>query len=318
MTDTATPENKPAETAAPAKPKRKNLYLSRLGLAATAESGKTVTLSWAVMDENPRIIVKTDEEPTPDNGYGKITAALDTVEAGVVFATLREALSWKNGEKIKLSNRSTYVDRQRFDKPQEVNSVAIGKDNEGVIWMAVLQEGRPQQRFYFEPNQWWDYVNGDGTKPDRAALSAIVVRGYLEVAPGILNAAVAAVAAMRMGEVAESGGASGGYQKPAYQGNGGGYNKGGYSGGGGGYNKGGYQGGGNRGGYSGGGGGYNRGGQGGGGYNKGGYNGGGGGYNRNNGGGYQGGNKGGYGGGNGGGQRPDAAAASLSDDEISF
>ena len=210
------------------------------------------------------------------------------------------------------------MDRQRFDKPQEVNSVAIGKDNEGVIWMAVLQEGRPQQRFYFEPNQWWDYVNGDGTKPDRATLSAIVVRGYLEVAPGILAAAIAEVAALRMGEVAESGGASGGYQKPAYQGNGGGYNKGGYSGGGS-YNKGGYQGGGNRGGYGGGGGGgYNRGGQGGGGYNKGGYNGGGGGYNRNNGGGYQGGNKGGYGGGNGGGQRPDAAAASLSDDEISF
>lgn len=314
MSAPATTENKPAENAAPAKPKRKNLALGRLGLAATTESGKTVTLSWGVMDENPRIIVKTDEEPTPENGYGKITAALDTVEAGTIFATLRAALDWKPGEKVKLPNRSTYVDRQRFDKPQEVNSVAIGKDNEGCIWMTVLQEGRPQQRFYFMPNQWWDYVNGDGTKPERSALSAIVVRGYLEIAPGILAAAIAEVAAMRMGEAPE-GGSSGGYQKPAYQGNSGGYNRNG----GGGYNKGGYQGGGNRGGYGGGGGGgYNRGGQGGGGYNKGGYGGGGGGYNRNgNSGGYQG-NKGGYGGGSGGGQRPEASAASLSDDEISF
>ena len=313
MTDTATTENKPAEgatAAAPAKPKRKNLNLSRLGLAAMSETGKPVGLTWGVMDENPRIIVRTDEEPTPENSYGKITAALDTIQAGVIFATLRDALTWPNGNKVKIPSRSTYVDRQRFDKPQEVNSVAIGKDNEGRIWITVLQEGRPQHRFYFEPSNWWDYVMADGTKPDRALLSSIVVKGYLEIAPMIVGAAVAEVAGMRMDEQGTGTGQGGGYQKPAYQGNGGGYNKGGYQGGGG-YNKGGYQGG-NRGNYQGGGGGgYNRGG---GGYNKGGYQGGNnGGYNRGgNGGGYQ---KPAYNGG-GGGSAP--SAASLSDDDINF
>lgn len=308
-----TAENKPAEAQAPAKPKRKNLNLSRLGLSATSENGKNVSLTWGVMDENPRLIVKTDEEPTPENSFGRITAALDTIQAGVVFATIRDALGWEPGKKVKIPCRSTYVDRQRFDKPTEVNNVAIGKDNESRIWITVLQEGRPQHRFYFEPSNWWDYVLADGTKPDRGMLSAIVVRGYLEIAPGIVAAAIAEVAAMRMGEQAEGGGSSGGYQKPAYQGNGGGYNKGGYQGGGG-YNKGGYQGGGNRGGYQGGGGGGGyRGNGGGGGYNKGGYNGGGGGYQN------RGGNNGGYqkpayqGGGS-----PAPAAASLNDDDITF
>ena len=285
MTDTATTENKPAETAAaaPAKPKRKNLNLSRLGLAAMSEYGKPVGLTWGVMDENPRIIVRTDEEPTPENSYGKITAALDTIQAGVIFSTLRDALTWSNGNKVKIPSRSTYVDRQRFDKPQEVNSVAIGKDNEGRIWITVLQEGRPQHRFYFEPSNWWDYVMADGTKPDRALLSSIVTKGYLEIAPAIVAAAIAEVAAMRMDEKDTGGGQPGGYQ-----------------------------GGGNRGNYQGGGG-YNRGGQGGG-YNRGGYNGGGnnGGYNRN-GGGYQ---KPAYNGGGGGAPAP--SAASLSDDDISF
>ena len=313
MTDTSTTENKPAETAAaaPAKPKRKNLNLSRLGLAAMSESGKPVGLTWGVMDENPRIVVRTDEEPTPENSYGKITAALDTIQAGVIFGTLRDALTWPNGNKVKIPSRSTYVDRQRFDKPQEVNSVAIGKDNEGRIWITVLQEGRPQHRFYFEPSNWWDYVMADGTKPDRALLSSIVTKGYLEIAPAIVAAAIAEVAAMRMDEKDTAGGQPGGYQKPAYQGG----NRPPYQGGGGGYNKGGYQGGGNRGNYQGGGGGYNRGGQGGG-YNRngGGYNGGSnnGGYNRN-GGGYQ---KPAYNGGGGG--VPAASAASLSDDDISF
>jgi hypothetical protein len=149
----------------------------------------------------------------------------------------------------------------------------------------------------------------DGTKPDRALLSSIVTKGYLEIAPAIVAAAIAEVAAMRMDEKDTGGGQPGGYQKPAYQGG----NRPPYQGGGGGgYNKGGYQGGGNRGNYQGGGG-YNRGGQGGG-YNRGGYNGGGnnGGYNRN-GGGYQ---KPAYNGGGGGAPAP--SAASLSDDDISF
>lgn len=77
-------------------------------------------------------------------------------------------LSWKNGEKIKLPNRSTYVDRQRFDKPQEVNSVAIGKDNEGVIWMAVLQEAVHNSAFTLSP------TNG-GTTSTVMALSLIAL-----------------------------------------------------------------------------------------------------------------------------------------------
>jgi len=296
-------ENKTATAAEPVKkPKRKTYYISRLGLYNPGEKGDPpATLTWAVMDGNPRLIARTGEKATEENGYGKITAALDIGMAGVVFELLEKALTSEPGWKIKVPNRSTYVDNRRFDPPQHVNDVAIGKDTEGRIWISIIQEGRPTIRFYMMPSSWHSLINADGSVPAADEMSAIFTRGYLRIGPELIAAVCAQAVKDNQDEAsafAESnpGQRSGGYQQR--QGGGGGYQQ--RPGGGGNWQ--------NRNG--GGGGGYNRNGGGqGGGYNR---NGGGGGYNN--------------GGGNGGGgyqqrqqqQQQQKAVDSLSDEDITF
>lgn len=307
-TENKTPAAPEAE--APKKPKRKTYYISRLGLYTPGEKGEPpASLTWAVMDGNPRLIARTGEKASEENGYGKITAALDIGMAGVVFELLAKALTEQPGWKTKIPNRSTYVDNRRFDPPQHVNDVAIGKDTEGRIWISIIQEGRPTIRFYMMPSSWHGLVNADGSVPAADELSAMFTRGYLRVGPELLAAVCAQAVKDNQDEAsafAESnpGQRSGGGYQQRQAGGGGGYQQ--RPGGGGNWQ--------NR--QGGGGGGYNRNGQGGGGYNRGGQGGGGyqqrqGGYNNNNnnGGGYQ--------------QRQQQqqqakAVESLSDDDIAF
>ena len=93
MSDSNDPTENKTEAEAPKKPKRKTYYISRLGLYNPGEKGDPpATLTWAVMDGNPRLIARTGEKATEENGYGKITAALDGGMAGTVFELLEKAL----------------------------------------------------------------------------------------------------------------------------------------------------------------------------------------------------------------------------------
>ena len=312
MSDSNAPTENKTEAEAPKKPKRKTYYISRLGLYNPGEKGDPpATLSWAVMDGNPRLIARTGEKATEENGYGKITAALDGGMAGTVFELLEKALVSEPGWKMKIVNRSTYVDNKRFDPPQHVNDVAIGKDTEGRIWISVIQEGRPTIRFYMLPSSWHSLVNADGSVPAVDELSAMFTRSYLRIGPALVAAVCGQAVkdnqdeASAFAEANPGQRSSGGYQQR--QGGGGGYQQ--RPGGGGNWQ--------NRNG--GGGGGYNRGGQGGGGgYNR---NGGGNWQNRNGGGGYN-----NNGGGQGGGgyqqrqqqQQNQKAVDSLTDEDIAF
>ena len=304
MTDAAAA---PAVAEKPAQPKRKTVYLTRLSIDGESSTGNgRASLSWNVFDGNPRLVVTTGEEATEANGYGKITAALSPLTAGLVFELLEDALKAAPGWKDKLSNRSTYVDNKKFDTPQHVNDVIVGKDNEEKIWISVFQEGRPTVRFYFMPNAWHSLIKADGSIPAPGELSALFTRGYLRIAPATISYVIAHFAVERLGKTGEEEAPA----KPPYQPRQGGGTWQGRQGGGGG--QGNWQ---NRGG-----------GQGGGGFNRGG--GGGGNWQNRGGGGGQGGNwqnrqGGNQGGGQGGGnnwqqQQNKKAVESIADDDITF
>lgn len=248
--------------------KRRTIYINRLTMYGqpAADGGQAPRIYWALFDGNPRIEVRTNVESDQNNNYGKITAPMDLFTAGVVADILKRASKADNGFREKVIIRSTWHNGERFDSPKEINSVIIGKDSEGMVYISVHEENRPNIRFFFAPSKWHSLVKQDGEAYAKAELSCIYARCYADVIMNVISTIVGYGSYVstytdfdgqndpqskpnfnQKPNYNRGGGGGGGYNKGNYN-NRGGYNKGGYNKGGynkGGYNKGGYGGGGN-------------------------------------------------------------------------
>lgn len=256
------------------KKRRRAVILARFALYADCPTaqGKTSTLGWSVFEGNPRIEVRTNDPNDQDNNYGKITAAMAPMESGGLAVLIDQAIDAPNGWKRGIKNSNSYKpgSGERFETPQHVSDIVLGKDEEGVIWISVVEQGRPVIRFYFGPSKFHQFVNADGTPLSKAEVSILVARAYAKMLPVVLGNLIA-IDAVNKSENPEE---QKPYDKEAQQRGqgfqrGGGFNRGGGGGwqgnrgggGGGNWNRGGGGGGwqGNRGG-GGGGGNWNRGG----------------------------------------------------------
>lgn len=298
----------------PAPKKHKAVTLGRFMLTAPQPNARAgadtpAKMYWASYRGNPRIVIHTNDPADSENMYGKINASMDMMTFEVLMARLEFVSNAEPGYKEKIGNLSTYKGSQRFDTPQLVNSTLIGKDEDGRVWISVVEDSRPTPRFFFQPGEYHQVIRRDGTPLPPAEASVwytqATVRGLRGVM-AVLHARNALGDEPEEDGVKVDTGAGGGWKNN----NGGGW-KGGQGGGGGWQNR---QGGGQSGGWkggqgNGGGGGWqNR--QGGGGGNW---------QNRQGGGGGQGGgwqNR--QGGGQGGGTPAAAVPANLADSDLTF
>lgn len=313
---TTAPTEAPAEVVATEKHRR--IYFSRLTMRAPlVVSGNTrpdieSSLSVGIYRENPFFEVRTNDPGDQDNNWGKVAARMDPVTFEAVLDAIVELADGKATGPFPFKNYNLYKGDQKFDEPQHINTTLVGRDDQGRIFIKIIEEGRPAPVFFFGPPKFHVLVNADKSEVPAGEASARWARAYAKMTHAIICASIGK----------RDDGVTDGMDKPQggnrqggnFQRNNGGGNF--NRNGGGGYNRSGQQGGGwqNRngggGGYNRGGGGYNRGGQGGGGWQ----NRNGGGYNRGDGNnGWQ--NRGGQ---QGGGSRPGGDASSLSDDDITF
>ncbi len=285
---------------APAK-KFKTVFVNRFQMEAAVPGSRgdvPATLTWGAYRGNPRIIVRSNDPADQEINYGRIEAAMDIgtfeyLADRIIFASLQEP-----GFKEKISNKSTYKNKQRFDQPELVNSTLIGKSDDGRVWISVVEDNRPAPRFFFGPSKFHSVTRADGSPlPDNEA-SCHFARAVMGALKGVMQS-LAARAALGDEEGADDAAVKTGGGGQASQGGGwqnrqgGGGWQGRQGGGGGGWKGGGGGGGGWKGNGGGGGGWQNRQGGGGGGWQN--RQGGGGGY-----------------------QKQEAAAASLSNDDITF
>lgn len=334
----------PAAEPATAAQKRKTVHLTRLSLTAPSPNtnGEKAVMWWAVFDESPRLVVKTNDpnDSGEEKEWGKITAKLDLWDLGNIVDALAKAVAGPNGFRVKATKKNSYRGKQHFDAPTRINDVIVGKNSQGVIYISVYEEGRPEIAFPLLPSEYTEMYNADGSPFPVDECSRIFAAHYGAIVIPIVTSVSAAASIEKSnrpfdpndkpgapGNNDRAGGNSYGGSQGGYQRQGGGSNFQRQGGGGGGYQN--RQGGGGfqrqgGGGYQGG----NRGGQGGGGFNRGGQGGGGGYQNRGGGNNYQGGGNRNFGGGQGGGQQgggnqgggqaPREAGPDIADDNIPF
>ena len=150
-------------------PKHKPIFFSRFTMRAPLVVGGQARpdieslMMFGIYRENPRITVKTNDPGDEQNSYGKITGAMDPVTWGVLMQHIKDLI--KNPVKdIKvIDNLNNYKGGQKFDEPQHINRTLVGRDDDGRIWIKLLEEGRPSPTFYFGPPKYHNLIRMDKT-----------------------------------------------------------------------------------------------------------------------------------------------------------
>jgi hypothetical protein len=220
-------------------PRAKNpMDNTKLSLRAPNSKGKMASLQWNMVNNNPRIIVYTNDPDDQNTDYGKIQSHLDLPMMYAVIELIERCVNLPAGEKATYfvdNKKYSWAGGKRSDTPTVTDSIVIGRDEDGTTWISLNAPRRPKIKFPFVPPEFHHFRKADGSSFSQGEASEIMAKTYVRM----LSQVVAAVNVKEYVHPEKKDNAGGG---------GGGFGGGNRSGGGGG----GY-GGGNRGGNSGGG-----------------------------------------------------------------
>lgn len=151
---------------------------AKLRLQAPPQQGgkKNATLSVKVYQNNPRLEVRTNVPN--DRDFGRITAALDTLTFFALSALIRRVAAGPSDTKEFIENKSTFVNGQKVQTPEVVSKIVVGKDKEGVVYLAVTAKDRPMFKFDILPSEWHYLKHGDGKPFEKDELSVIWAEGW--------------------------------------------------------------------------------------------------------------------------------------------
>lgn len=224
---------------------RKKIALDNRKLSLSAPVPNTTPpqyarLDWGLFTNNPRITVYTNDPNDQQNENGKIAAHLDARVFMELMQKIYTVVDGPNGYKEKLDcNNYTFYGGQRSKAPELVSEVWFGKDDDGVVWISVVdakKRDRPKIKFKIQTPDFHRFVkaNGEPFSPGEGSLAA--TKGYVRLLENLMTHLMV----MEYKEPEPKGQGGGG--RGNYGGGGG--QRGNYGGGGGGYNRGGNQGGG--------------------------------------------------------------------------
>ena len=171
------------------RPQRKKNALdnNKITMRAQNKAGKVSSLIFGLINNNPRLTVYTND-PNDTADYGKIVAALDTPMFNALLEMLQEVINTPGTIKLGLRNKNyIYPKGQRSETPVVVSDVLVGRDETGVIWIAVTARNRPMINFQFINPEFHMFIDGDGNAMDKAKASNFTARAYLRLLSQMVN-----------------------------------------------------------------------------------------------------------------------------------
>lgn len=150
----------------------------KLSMRATNAKGKTSSLNWQLVNNNPRIVVYTND-PDDTKDYGKITAALDAPTFFAFLRILEKAINSPDKFREKIDNLNfTFPGGKRSEQPSVVSSLIVGKDEGGAVWISVSAPGRPQIKFPFVNPDFHHFYKDNGQQYTKEECSDLYARSY--------------------------------------------------------------------------------------------------------------------------------------------
>lgn len=157
--------------------------------------GKYGTLSWSIRKGYPRITVYTEnyEDKTKRDEFSfdkLITAPMDGVIVGMVISNLKLAYAATKEFKASVKCFNTkFVNNEPTNEVILQATIIIGKDKEGVVYLAAIEDGKKKLKFKLLPNpKWHKFYNDAGDEiTDQATLSVLYAKAYTGLLETLMN-----------------------------------------------------------------------------------------------------------------------------------
>lgn len=138
------------------------------------------TLQFGIHRNQVTMTVRSNH-PNDNKNYGRIVATLDMPTFGVLTQLLKRAPTWNNDTKEIIECwDQPFINGQRSKDLKLDTKVIVGKDREGVVYLAVLSwdSSRPIVKFPVRPSQYTRLVHSDGSAYTEAEASCIYAPGW--------------------------------------------------------------------------------------------------------------------------------------------
>lgn len=149
---------------------------------------KWATMSFSIQKNNFDISIWTNQSDDA-NSSRPIKASLDVVTLGIFLTSLKDVLSRGDIEykaPILEVEKTKWVRDSNTGKNKPDGTVTdfklhLGKDKEGLIWIAVTQYKRPNLKFVFHKPNSRKLLRADGSSLSESELSVISAKSYLKI-----------------------------------------------------------------------------------------------------------------------------------------
>ena len=167
--------------------KKTALSNSKLSLTAPCPTaqGKLSTLKWELYQNNPRIIVRSNDpaEMNRERNFGQILAPMDAPTFYAFLELLKTAYESTVEIKSRIENWNfDYLDGKRTQEPIHISDTWVGKDRDGCVFISVIskKEDRPVIKFITAPadDRWHKFFHYDGTPYTKAETSNMYAKAY--------------------------------------------------------------------------------------------------------------------------------------------
>ncbi len=159
----------------------------------TRQGRKVLRLTFGCTNGFPNVNMDTDEEgePTIENGFLRLSSRLNAANFGAFCTLITMALEQSPGWKRGIECFHTWKDGRQHETPQHVNDLVVGVDNQGLVYITILQAGRTSSKYVFGPTEWHNYKDENGNSLSQKEQNHIIAREYATSLRQAMNAAIA-------------------------------------------------------------------------------------------------------------------------------
>ena len=153
----------------------------------------TPSMKFSVAKNQPRITVYTGRKTGPDQKSESLWARMSPYAYYNFLALLEMVARGPNDVRYAQKNDTMIPDKQNPGKKKQITETQtwVGKDDQGVVWVAVTKYNAPNIQFQFKPPRFHDILTADGKPMQLAQVSMLCALEFIRLHRALLTSVLA-------------------------------------------------------------------------------------------------------------------------------